>query len=615
MTALLHLNRRQTSVLVAGEGPILKVYQCHDKALLTNVKVFESQSIHGIITDTRDDRDPQQLLLWGGYSIAIVSITILPEAGRNSHQAVCIGIRNALQAPDWVLDAQFRPLFSPVAATAQAEWHAVVVTAHDALLLLRGRAGLDQVQIEELSASSRSILYSAHVSWQSSKQVVVAAGTVFGEILVWSCCLDDPDRPENILRHRYSGHEGSIFGIRMSGVLPCIPFGPDCRLVASCSDDRTIRIWNISLSPAGGALRRDRRTNLTDKVHDTGFALGESNVDSESGDCLAMAWGHTSRIWRVDWPPIQPRSSNSHHPLDLLSFGEDATCQVWHLSRTADVHPPRAPDGGRVRWTLVHAQTMLLHTGKNIWSSTFGITAEQQIILATGGADGRISMSRLGSTTSDSNADCSQLRSWSIEAVYKSFQSTERDEMRYDAIREMGPRESKVKTNGSSVIQGVPLPEMKDLEQDPNEASNPRKKGRVEARLDHFQTVSFIDAKESLLSTAEGLILRSSMEDATPNFSHAPSLPTEPVHSQQRQLQWKKITWLPFSYAHVTTSPANGIIFLGTADGSLYYYSRDLDIVRILVTGYRKFAGLFSHRIVSGKLTSNRLRVYWADLA
>ncbi|KAI8913256.1 WD40-repeat-containing domain protein [Gorgonomyces haynaldii] len=97
----------------------------------------------------------------------------------------------------------------------------------------------------------------------------IAAGTVMRELLVWNTQSDTVKR--------FSGQEGAIFGISFL----------DQNTVASCSDDRTIRIWNID-------------TGLIEKT----------------------LYGHLARVWKC-------KIVNAH----LLSISEDGTIKQWDLEK------------------------------------------------------------------------------------------------------------------------------------------------------------------------------------------------------------------------------------------------------------------------------------------
>jgi len=101
---------------------------------------------------------------------------------------------------------------------------------------------------------------------------------------------------------------------------------------------------------------------------ETGF--GGNGEGETSSKYLAMAMGHASRIWGVEF--LIKGSS-----ISVLSFGEDATTQHWAF----DLEQSK----------LTHLDTFAYNTGKHIWSKTLLLDNESTNI-ATGGADGKISL-------------------------------------------------------------------------------------------------------------------------------------------------------------------------------------------------------------------------------
>ena len=87
---------------------------------------------------------------------------------------------------------------------------------------------------------------------EADDQITVAAGTVFSEILICNYLGADCTITE-----RLTGHDGSLFSI---------DYRPDLQLLASASDDRTVRLW----TRANGRFV-----------------------------CSQVLYGHESRIWQV----------------------------------------------------------------------------------------------------------------------------------------------------------------------------------------------------------------------------------------------------------------------------------------------------------------------------
>ena len=124
--------------------------------------------------------------------------------------------------------------------------------------------------------------YSARFFAQSLEELLLASGTVFNQVLVWNVKGQRNKDGKTEVLHRLTGHEGVIFSIDFNKV---------GSLIASVSDDRSIRLWKVTGS------------------------LGQT--DSKVDPLLVM-FGHTARLWDVKL-------------LDdcIISIGEDSTCCVW----------------------------------------------------------------------------------------------------------------------------------------------------------------------------------------------------------------------------------------------------------------------------------------------
>ncbi|CEJ88994.1 hypothetical protein VHEMI04952 [[Torrubiella] hemipterigena] len=228
------------------------------------------------------------------------------------------------------------------------------------------------------------MLYTANVKWIAEDEVLVAAGTVFGDVLVWSCKWNGV--PSDRMLFSLSGHEGSIFGVEISPILT-LTDGNKIRLLASCSDDRTIRIWDIS-ETGDEARAESLPPSQTTASSDTGFRCAptyeDGNQDQGRADVkpIALAMGHASRIWGVKFG-IATNSVPESGLLPIYSFGEDATCQRWSLDIRSALTKPGL--------NLSHEKTFDLHNGKHLWSRALQLENDKTIIV-TGGADSRITI-------------------------------------------------------------------------------------------------------------------------------------------------------------------------------------------------------------------------------
>lgn len=384
--------------LLAGEDNHVKVYNVDKSEFCGDIGLFSGQSVHGIAvrkngSDSGKNDKQQRILVWGGFSVAILPIDLV--------EAVISGKQNlefirpvvvVEEASDWI----FEGIISPHAPDELA-----LLTAHNDLIKARYDEHSGRIMFLETVSPSRPILYSGNLSWEEPDCILVAAGTVFGEIVVWKYSTTPPgsqNSPCEIL-FIFSGHEGSIFGVHVSPIIH-LETGESLRLLASCSDDRTIRIWDITDPQDLSSGTREEYQRKILAVRQTGFgdSIEESSTDESAARCLAVAMGHISRIWQVEFPSRQPKISGSI--IDLWSFGEDATAQKWTLTLGTSSRPndggdkaAQAPDmPTRTRGQLRNEAIYANHNGKNIWSHAITTDQSGQLLVVTGASDGKLAV-------------------------------------------------------------------------------------------------------------------------------------------------------------------------------------------------------------------------------
>lgn len=235
-----------------------------------------------------------------------------------------------VELQDWILDVRW--LFG--------DDHSLlcVAVAHNTSLLLDVTSGAVVVQ---RSCTEGCLLYAAlllvHESWADT---VLIGGTVFNQLVLWKPGRGD-DSSTSVdkapVERRLLGHNGVIFSI-------C--YLQDKGWLASASDDRSVRVWDVGV--LGGH----------------GGKCGHSNPS-----CLRVLYGHQARVFSVRLARGQ-----------VFSAGEDGACFIWDSA-----------GGGKVVRKLKGHRA----GGVRALAVSEG-PAEGEGWVATGGADGAVRLWMVG---------------------------------------------------------------------------------------------------------------------------------------------------------------------------------------------------------------------------
>ncbi|XP_028416293.1 WD repeat-containing protein 6-like [Dendronephthya gigantea] len=212
--------------LFVGEGPYLKIYDATIGELVTKERIFESQRIHSIKlyhSDTLGTR----IVICGGRIVRVLD-------RRNSGSTSKVETIHKETFNDWIWDVCLLQ-----ETTTEESNRIAVVTGHNAVWIYDFNEAKKWLisQCEE-----QCILYCARFIGRTLKQMWLACGTVFNEVLLWKvtdksqCSCDG----KVLVKKRLTGHDGVIFSVRYS---------EDRGLLCSVSDDRSIQVWRAVFAP------------------------------------------------------------------------------------------------------------------------------------------------------------------------------------------------------------------------------------------------------------------------------------------------------------------------------------------------------------------------------
>ena len=368
ITALDNVSLGQRRLLLAGQGPYLHVYDVESNYRLLSTRMFEVQAIHDICHGAARCQDDDDVCLpiaiTGGSSVLIALLEVGDMVAATPECRV--GKTRVSDASEWILKVHHM-------SRASSHGFALLTTNNCLYALTNSAQHASGSVLDMLAQGPKSSLYSGDICAYSRDHMLVAGGSVYGEVIVWTCKKSETSSQwEAHAKYSFHGHRGSVFGTCISPQLS-LQAGSR-RFVSTCSDDRTIQVWDVSghESRSGGYSVSDQRT-------DTGF----SPQTATSSDRLALASGHVSRIWAVDFVVESASPDCTQDEVHLISRGEDATCHVWALgfARTGtEVAGPRA---------LQFVSADHHHAGKSALAWT-QYADGSSTILVSGGADGRI---------------------------------------------------------------------------------------------------------------------------------------------------------------------------------------------------------------------------------
>ncbi|CAO3623930.1 unnamed protein product [Cunninghamella blakesleeana] len=337
------------STILVGHGPFLKIYNVINGKLLCSQEVLPNNCIHRIVLEpvinNSENTELRRIIVYGSKYVTLLEIKV------NAETASINTLKYFGPFCDWIMDIAWLKSDENMINYDQlaiAYAHNFVQVYNIATLLPSSPLtsiesfNMENQLIYQIQCQIRCILYSARFFGTHLSNLVLASGTVFNQVHLWKI-NDKNEEGDGIVLREFIGHEGVIFGVR---------FSPDGSMLASVSDDRTIRIWSLT--------------------------------NPNQPPCINF--GHTARVWDCDFVDEY-----------IVSISEDATCRVWKnglITTTNSGNDDNKSNTNNNDSTMDCLACWEGHTGKNIWS--LGISTDHKIV-ATGGQDSGV---RLWSLTS-----------------------------------------------------------------------------------------------------------------------------------------------------------------------------------------------------------------------
>ncbi|XP_060064987.1 WD repeat-containing protein 6-like [Ylistrum balloti] len=301
--------------IIAGIGNSLYLYDLEKrKCILKAASVIHNGNIHGI---RKSVSNGTFLCAFGGKLLRVVEVTMTPAVESLDPRG------KDYMADDWIWDVCW------LQQQGQKD-HLAVATAHNVVLRLDStlRKLLQVVCVENC------ILYCAKFFGTKWEDLVLAAGTVFNQVLLWAPNGQTNISGQSVVIHKLIGHQGVIFSIEFSVMR---------RQICTVSDDRSVRVWQLNFP--------QEKAEYTDEVISLDWWRCCSSTE------LLVLYGHSARVWDVKILPSL-----------IVSVGEDSTCCVWD-------------NQGKI------TQRFKGHKGKSIWSLAVEDTGKFAV---TGGGDSSI---------------------------------------------------------------------------------------------------------------------------------------------------------------------------------------------------------------------------------
>ncbi|XP_043835853.1 WD repeat-containing protein 6 [Dromiciops gliroides] len=292
--------------VLAGEGPNLLIYCLETGRQLGVTQFVPSVLSHYYIHGIRELQSPAStqasettLAVFGSKGLRVLTLSWAEETVKLTW------LSQLCELHDWIWDLHW------VQGPEKASSVLALALGHNSVVLYDH---IHQQALREVHCEEMCIIYSACLVGKDWQELVLVAGTVFNQLVIWRPADFTNEERRVKVERRISGHNGVIFSI-------C--YMESKGLLASASDDRSIRVWRV----------------------------GDLRAPPGLVQCILVCYGHQSRVWSVQL-------------LDnyIISIGEDSACIVWNYVGEI-VQTFKGHKGRSIRAVAVHKTQAWVVTG------------------------------------------------------------------------------------------------------------------------------------------------------------------------------------------------------------------------------------------------------------
>jgi WD40 repeat protein len=275
-------------------------------------------------------------------------------------------------------------------------------------------------------------------------------------------------------------------------------------------------------------VMRTRHTGFTNEAFDSD--------DFNSSNCLAIGWGHLSRVWTVRFLEASPCNGS----LLLQSAGEDATARTWELT-------PNSGGNAAFPYKLLELDCAGHHSGKNMWSTVVSGNPKGMQQVIAGGADSKVTATPLFRVLQAQKNLRGSIAEYTINDILARAQVAE--PIQYKSGSTNGPQSSK--------------------------------------KAEFFRTYCFVDETSFLLTTNSGNVLIGTLSSDTAQ-TQSSLLANSALINQLDDLS---------GYSVCTSGSRPGLAYVAGGSGNIYVYCKESAVLTNLHTVGSKVGDIFASEL------------------